>query len=109
MDVDERRNIECRLWYNSYVCLPEYMEAFEANNLMDFELLFELDKRDLSAMGVRKIGDQIKILKEIKKAKDENRHNRSNSGYNSSRYKSCADILYELFNIGKTLLKWKFS
>ena len=77
---DEERVAE---WLRSINC-SQYVELFMLNNINGANLM-ELDRSHLRDMGIKKVGDQIRIASQVKKFRDKETHRMSKRNTNRVR------------------------
>jgi len=77
---DEDRVAE---WLRSINC-SQYVELFMVNNINGANLM-ELDRSHLRDMGIKKVGDQIRIASQAKKFRDKETHRMSKRNTNRVR------------------------
>ena len=77
---DEERVAE---WLRTINC-SQYVELFIVNNINGANLM-ELDRSHLRDMGIKKVGDQIRIASQVKKFRDKETHRLSKRNTNRVR------------------------
>merc|ERR1712083_710623 len=63
--VEESKTDKFRTWIEDTVGLPEYYSAFEENGADDLEVAQMFTMKELSMIGITKIGHRMRILKAI--------------------------------------------